>query len=64
MSKYEGISKDDFFFCYTKSMSLFLREKGISYIFKGKSIKDSNIFTLYLKGEKLQNALDEYKGTQ
>lgn len=50
----------DFYFAYTKSMSIYLKEQGISYIFKAKSIKNNEIFTLYLKTSKLQNALNEY----
>ena len=50
----------DFFFCYTISMSMYLRERGFSYIFKAKSIKNNEIFTLYMKSPELQQALDEY----
>ena len=50
----------DFYFCYTKSMSIYLKERGISYIFKAKSIKNSETFTIYLKTSQLQKALDEY----
>ncbi|MGE6685340.1 hypothetical protein [Paenisporosarcina sp. NPDC076907] len=51
----------DFYFAYTKSMSIYLKERGISYIFKAKSIKNGETFTLYLKTSQLQKALDEYK---
>lgn len=55
------IKKDDFFFCYTKIMSDFLKGKGIKYIFKAKSIQDGSVFTLYQKSDELQKALDEFK---
>ncbi|MGE6488928.1 hypothetical protein ACQKE5_11585 [Paenisporosarcina sp. NPDC076898] len=42
-------------------MSIYLKERGISYIFKAKSIKNGETFTLYLKTSQLQKALDEYK---
>ena len=51
----------DFFFCYTISMSMYLRERGFSYIFKAKSIKNNEIFTLYMKSPELQQALNEYR---
>ena len=52
----------DYFFCYTKSMSMHLKNCGIKYILKGISIKNGQIFTLYKKSEELQRALDSYKG--
>lgn len=61
MKRLDEIKSTDFFFCYTKSMSLYLKEKGIPYLIKASSIKDGNIFTLYIKGEELQRALDEFK---
>ncbi|MCJ7841767.1 hypothetical protein MUB24_12830 [Lederbergia sp. NSJ-179] len=60
MKEIENLNSSHLFFCYTKSLSLFLKDKGIPYILKAKSIKDDNIFTLYAKGEKLQQALDEF----
>lgn len=60
MKRLDEVTSTDFFFCYTKSLSLFLRENGIPYIIKANSIKDGNTFTLYVKGEKLQKALDDY----
>ncbi|MGI2326425.1 hypothetical protein [Planococcus sp. YIM B11945] len=61
MKRIDEATSNDFFFCYTKNLSLFLKEQGIPYIIKAKSIKDdSNIFTLYAKGEQLQRALDKY----
>lgn len=51
----------DYFFCYTKSMSLYLKENGINYLFKAISIKNNQIFTLYKKTDELQKALDSYQ---
>ncbi|WP_342598800.1 hypothetical protein MHB48_15190 [Psychrobacillus sp. FSL H8-0483] len=51
----------EYFFCYTKSMSNHLKECGINYIMKSRSIKNNQIFTLYAKSPELQKALDEYK---
>lgn len=58
------LSEKDFFFCFTKKLSIFLANEGISYIFKARSIKDSSIFTLYQKNEELQKALDKYNTVQ
>lgn len=51
----------DFFFCYTIAMSMYLREQGFSYIFKAKSIKNNETFTLYMKSPELQQALNKYE---
>lgn len=65
MKRIDEATSNDFFFCYTKSLSLYLKEQGIPYIIKAKSIKDGDsIFTLYAKGEQLQSALDGFKRTQ
>lgn len=55
------ITKDDFFFCYTKILSIYLKKEGISYLLKANSVKDGNTFTLYAKTDELQEALDKYK---
>lgn len=55
------LSDRDFFFVYKRSMSMYLKEKGFSYIFKAKSIKNDEVFTLYQKSPQLQKALDEYE---
>ncbi|MFB5088629.1 DUF5659 domain-containing protein [Psychrobacillus sp. PGGUH221] len=51
----------EYFFCYTKSMSIYLKENGIDYLFKAISIKNKKIFTLYKKSPELQRALDSYE---
>lgn len=55
------ITKEDFFFCYTTAMHKFIKENGISYLFKAVSVKDGNTFTLYAKNDRLQSVLDAYK---
>lgn len=56
------LTDKDFFFCYTVELSTYLKENGVSYIFKGRSIKENNnIFTLYQKNDELQKLLDKYK---
>ncbi|MET3658658.1 hypothetical protein ABIC55_003776 [Sporosarcina psychrophila] len=37
------LSEQDFFFCFTKKLSTFLKEKGFCYIIKARSIKDNTI---------------------
>lgn len=55
------ITNNDFFFCYTRILSVYLKERGIPYILKANSVKDGNTFTLYIKTDELQEALREYK---
>jgi len=55
------LSDRDFFFVYKRSMSEYLKEQGFSYVFKAKSIKNGETFTLYQKSPQLQKALDEYE---
>lgn len=59
--KQPQLTSQNFFFCYTIELSNYLKENGINYIFKGRSIKDGSIFTLYQKTEKLQNLLNDFK---
>lgn len=54
------LSDRDFFFCYKKSMSMYLKEQGFHYVFKARSIKNDETFTLYQKSPQLQEALDKY----
>jgi len=55
------LSHKDFFFCYTLELSNYLKENGINYIFKSRSIKDGSIFTLYQKTDELRNLLITFK---
>ncbi|MGE8037757.1 hypothetical protein B1B04_12480 [Lysinibacillus sp. KCTC 33748] len=56
-----NLTEKDFFFCFTKKLSIYLKEEGISYIIKARSIKDNAIYTVYHKTDELQRALDKYK---
>ncbi|MER1958933.1 MAG: DUF5659 domain-containing protein [Solibacillus sp.] len=52
---------NEYFYCYTKKLSLYLSSQGIAYIIKAKSVKDNSIFTLYSKTDELQEALTQFK---
>lgn len=41
-------------------MSMYLKEQGFHYVFKAKSIKNDETFTLYQKSPQLQQALNDY----
>ncbi|MBY0221961.1 hypothetical protein ABZ756_03125 [Mammaliicoccus sciuri] len=56
----QQLTSNDFFFCYTRILSEYLKENGIFYLLKAKSIRDGNTFTLYLKTDELQKVLKEY----
>jgi hypothetical protein len=58
------LTEKDFFFCYNFKLSAFLRYKGISYITKSINPQNNKMFTLYVKGEELQQAIDEYKAAK
>lgn len=53
----------DFFYCYTRVMSDYLKQHGIPYLFKFRSIKDNSICTLYYKTDELQRALNLFQST-
>lgn len=55
------ITNKDFFYCYDVECSNFLKDKGISYLLKAKSVKDNKTFTMYLRNTELNKALMEYK---
>lgn len=55
------MTERDFFFCYNLRLSAFLRYKGINYITKAVNPKNQLMFSLYVKNDDLQKALDEYK---
>lgn len=61
MTNKDNLTHKDFFFCYTKKLSEFLRQNGVSYLLKANSVKDNNTFTMYVKSERLQELLDKYK---
>ncbi|MDE3838640.1 hypothetical protein C0966_04455 [Bacillus methanolicus] len=49
-----------FFYCYNKKVSDFLKEQGVECITVAKDIKKDQIFSLYIIDDKLQAALDAY----
>lgn len=51
---------NEYFYCYTKKLSLYLSSQGIHYIIKARSVKDNSIFTLYEKTNELQQALEQF----
>lgn len=53
----------DFFFCYNKNVSRFLKTKGIYHITVAQDPRTKKIFSLFQIDQegKLQQALDEYK---
>ncbi len=55
-----NIDKDDFFFCYDKNMRDFLASYGFQYITTARSIKNNSQFWLFVKSNKLQNAIGEF----
>lgn len=61
MKNFNEITNKDFFYCYDAKCSNFLKEKGIPYLLKAKSVKDNKVFTMYIRNNELSNALLEYK---
>lgn len=51
---------NEYFYCYTKKLSLYLSLQGIHYIIKARSVMDNSIFTLYEKNDELQEALRKF----
>lgn len=54
-------NSSEYFYCYTKKLSLYLSSQGINYIIKARSVKDNSIFTLYEKSNELQLTLNKFK---
>ncbi|MGG1690583.1 DUF5659 domain-containing protein [Heyndrickxia ginsengihumi] len=52
---------NNYFFCYTKRVSDFLKQNGFKPITVAQDPKTKKIFSLYAINEQLQRALDEYK---
>lgn len=51
----------DFFFCYNKKVSDFLKENNIPLITIAQDLKTKKVFSLYLISPELQSALNKYK---
>jgi hypothetical protein len=54
------MSNSKYFFCYNKTVSDFLKSKGLELITVARDMKTNKIFSLYQIDENLQKALDEY----
>lgn len=52
--------KIDFFYCYNKNVSDFLRTKGVRFITVAKDLKTQKVFSLYVINKEFQAALNEY----
>lgn len=50
----------DYFFCYTKRLSDYLRDKGIKPITVAMEPKTKQIFSLYFVDDSLSKSLTEY----
>lgn len=55
------MNNKDYFFCYNKRVSDFLKTKGIYHITVAQDPKTKKIFSLFEITHNLQRALDEYK---
>lgn len=55
------VVSNDYFYCYTKKLSMFLSSQEINYIMKARSVKDNSIFTLYEKTNELQEVLSKFE---
>lgn len=51
----------NYFFCYNKKVSDFLKSKGIEYITVAIEPKSQRFFSLYYIDDKLKKSLQEYK---
>jgi len=52
--------KSHVFYCYDYNMANWLRNKGIDYYTIGKHRRTNKVFTLFLRGKKLDQAIEEY----
>ena len=50
------LTDKDFYYCYDRYTSNYLRSHGQHYLLKAKSIKDDCIFTVYQRTEQLIEA--------
>ncbi len=55
------MANKDYFFCYTKKVSDYLKEKGFEHITVAQDPKTKKIFSLFKINEELQKALKAYK---
>ncbi|MFV2046877.1 hypothetical protein CJ195_21855 [Bacillus sp. UMB0899] len=55
------MNNKNFFFCYNKAVSDFLKDKGVQFITVAIEPKSQKMFSLYQVDDNLQQALNEYK---
>lgn len=61
MAKSSTPNKNKYFFCYTKILSDYLKEKGFFPITVALEPKTKQIFSLYEVSDELSQALKSYK---
>ncbi|MED1441912.1 DUF5659 domain-containing protein [Aeribacillus composti] len=54
------MNSKQFFFCYSKDLSQYIKSKGIDSITTALSPSTKKKFTLFYKSEELQKTIDEY----
>lgn len=54
-------SKQDYFYCYNKKVSDFMRTKNINHITVARDIKTNKIFSMFEINDEFQAAMKEYK---
>ncbi|MCY9007166.1 hypothetical protein [Peribacillus frigoritolerans] len=56
------MSNKDFFFCYDKKLFRYIKDvKGLDYITIAKNPTTDKTFSMFMKSDQLQNAINEYK---
>ncbi len=61
------MSDGKYFFCYSKSLFLFLKKRGIKEITTAMTLRDRLVFSLFKRDDELNQALfewDEHKQRQ
>ena len=54
------LTDKDFYYCYDRYTSNYLKSHGQHYLLKAKSIKDDCIFTVYQRTEQLEQLIEAY----
>lgn len=55
------MTSKDFFFCYSKQLADYLKQQGFSLITIGRNVNTNTIYSMFLKSESLNHAIDEYR---
>ncbi|WP_226087460.1 hypothetical protein [Mesobacillus sp. S13] len=56
-----NLTRNHFFYCYSKFVSDYLTGQGIFYIHIGMEPKSGKLYSLYYINDELQEALKQYK---